>query len=252
MIVSFEENIDKPFVLRLDCLKKIWDPIKGEFEKVDVSMRCSDKASRKFSTWNEIRDYKNQPEKEVIGLSVYAREYSGGESKEVSIFFRSDSEVSPMSIGIKGSEGFVDTLKEEIYSSIEDAKIDHPVLSRINYAACSAVILAMVISLGIMLALGKVARGDFFDIEKMKDQFVNNTFSVLASSIIGILIPPCTLLGGKALDRLMERLYPPGFFALGQGEKRYKRLEKIRRKWSRGAYAIASLVIIPLVKLIFF
>ena len=128
MKVSFEEVIDTPFVLKSDTMKQIWDLLQEKLGKVNMSIKCCDKSTRKFFTWDEIIGYKNQTGKEITGMWIRAWNYSTEMDRGTNIYFNSDLPERAIVIDIEGSDEFVDTLKEEIYNSIEDVKVEHPAI----------------------------------------------------------------------------------------------------------------------------
>ena len=212
----YSEELSHAFVVRPDELKKLVELLQKRIGKVDISVDCVDKIEREFNTVKELIAYENSKSKRIRRIHLSAR--SDNYSKSATIVFR-DSFFMGVSINVNGREDVVSRLKEEILDIIAGMRPWYDVFARLDLFTIIGVgflILLFIFSIFILFEWIPVADSPSSDSKNVKGSALSIVFWLIIS------------LGLWGFYRLRGILFPRAVFTIGQGESRFRILEKVR------------------------
>ena len=213
MDVHYSDELKQAFVVSPDHLKKLVELLQKRIGKVNISGDCVDKIERKFKTVKDLIAYENPKLKRIRRIYLTAR--SDDYSKSATIVFR-DSFLfgSRISVDATGREDVVSRLKEEILDVIIGMRPWYNAIARTNLVL---VFLILWFILGIIVGFIAMLRPD-------SSLDSAESVSYAETAVIMSLFFLCVW----GLDGIRGFLLPLGVFAIGQGQSRFKLLEKIR------------------------
>lgn len=201
--------------MRAPVLKKIWDLFQSRIGKTTIRTKCADAMVREFSSWNQFSSFDNPPQKKISQLIISSR--SEDMKKSASIDF-SDWSWRSIGININGNEQVVSRLYDEVADILESTRPWYSRITKFNffYAISFPVLFSIIVML-------------LYNLDKTKgvEQSVNIGRAILITAVsISIFTILALIIWG--LNKLRSKYFPFAYFALGQGEERYKVDEKIR------------------------
>ena len=218
MNVHYSDELKQAFVVRPDHLKKLVELLQKHIGKVYISTDCVDKIKRDFETVEDLIGYENPKSKRISRLHLRAR--SNDDSKSATIVFRAPLWFQePVSIDVIGREDVVSILKEQVLDVLSGMC---PWYSRIASADLLTIIgvgcwiLLFISSIAVLFEWIPVADSPSSDSKNVKGE---------AFAIVFCLI---TLLAIWSFYQLRGFLFPKLVFTIGQGESRFRLLEKVR------------------------
>ena len=218
MCVHYSDELKHAFVVSPADLKKIVELLEKRIGKVNISVDCVDKIERKFNTVKDLVAYENSKSKRISRLHL--RFLADDHSKSATIVFRDPFwPLEAVSIDIIGREDVVSRLKENVLDVLSGMRPWYNWIARVNLLITFTIVL---IFLFIILTIFI-----FFEWIPVSDSAPSNS-GIVKGNAISILIPLSTLLCLLGLHRFRGFLFPKIVFAIGQGESRFKLLEKIR------------------------
>lgn len=205
-------------------MRQIWDLFQSHIGTVVCSGECADGIERAFSSAGAVLRFNNATQKQIIGMVFEAR--SKDRENFANLEF-SENNRAPVSVRISGSEEVVARLKDAVEDVIYGMK---PWYSRVTRLDFSYVALAMFMPL--LLFLQAYSHG-----KRIKSETIGEAISEAVVSIIFVAI---ILVSVWLMNKLRQRLFPIGSFALGQGKDRYAFDEKVR--WAFVGVAVPLII----------
>ena len=212
----YSEELSHAFVVRPDELKKLVELLQKRIGKVDISVDCVDKIEREFNTIKELIAYENSKSKRIRRIHLSAR--SDNYSKSATIVFR-DSFLMGVSINVNGREDVVSRLKEEILDIVAGMRPWYDIFARLD--------LVPIIGVGFLILLFIFSIFILFEWIPVADSPSSDSKNVKGSALL-IVCWLITSLGLWGFYRLRGILFPRAVFTIGQGESRFRILEKVR------------------------
>ena len=218
MNVHYSEELSHAFVVSPDGLKNLVELLQKRIGKVDISVDCVDKIEREFKTVKKLITYENSKSKKI--RRIHLRSQADDYSKSATIVFRDPSWLnSGVSINVKGREDVVSRLKGEILDIIAGMRPWYDAFACIDLGTIIGVvflILLFIFSIFILFEWIPISDSPSSDSKNGKGS---------AFSIVFLLI---TSLGLWGFYRLRSILFPKAVFAVGQGESRFRILERVQ------------------------
>ena len=219
-------------VLQLSDLEKLWKLLQDQIGVVGASASCSDEMIREFSTWRQLSSYDNPPTKEVVEFSIWARSEDLEMRADVHFPCRAWHTVA---IDIQAREQVASEVRDGLSDILEGMKPWYSFLVRVSFEHLG--LLAIMLYFAWCFTYGPC-------LEKLLEQSEASPQDSFRPFIIEILVS----LGlfsilhfvSKALDRIWSWLFPRAYFALGQGQQRYRIVERVR--WAMVGLGAASLL----------
>ena len=213
------------FVIRLYDLEKLWKLLEAHIGTVTASAECSDEMEREFDAWEELASYDNPPAKKIIRLSIESR--SDDWKRFVHIRFIGDIFVSTV-ILIRAQEQLISEIKDKISDTLDGTKPWYSFLARFGsylLVALSWVILWVLYwPQGLSEIILSLPAWETLRLPVWSPFVVLIGFTILL-----VLIGSAILIyADKGLRKPWSWLFPVGYFAIGQGERRYEIGERIR------------------------
>ena len=202
------------FVLRQSDLETLYNLLEKKIGTVTTSAVCSDDVERQFENLGELASYNNPKTKRILILLIE----SGAPNEEghAKLDFTENPETH-ISININVQAKTDSDIKNKVFDTIEGMKPWYSFLAETNN------FLTIFIAVGTGLGCVMIA---YLAIEKYyvlgNISKISRTFFLLYSSfIIGFI-------ANYVLKGLRKRIFPLGYFALGNGERRYEIAERVR------------------------
>lgn len=225
MKAEFRTTRNHAFVVHQDELSKIWRLLEDRIGPVNASVECSDDVVRKFDDWEQLASYDNPPMKKILELSIQSR--SDGWEKSAKVKF-SDSRWSPIHIEIEAPEKVGIEIKDKISDVLDGIKPWYSILTGVDFNY-------LLSFFGVMYLVWYIVFGRSLPASSSRSAAFYVLFFLVVLTL-GLVIHLST----QRLNKLWAWLFPVGFFALGQGEQRYKTVENIQ--WGIGIAFLVSLV----------
>ena len=214
MNVQYSDEPKQTFVVDGPELKKLARLLQDRIGKVHISVECVDGISREFNTVRDLIAYENSKSKRIHRIHIRSR--SNDYSKSATIVFRDSFRFGAgVSIDVIGREDVVSRLKEEILDVMAGMRPWYNVIARAD------LFIVLVIGYGILYFIAKIVVG--FKWAPLSDSSVSQSSRRKAEAIVLLFF-----LGVYGLDQLRGFLFPKLVFTIGQGESRFRLLEKVR------------------------
>ena len=213
MNVNYSETLSQAFVAGPDELKKLVELLQKRIGEVSISADCIDKIERKFNTVKDLIDYENPKPKRI--RRIYLTAQSDDYSKSFTIVFRdSFYREAGISIDITGREDVVSRLKEEVLDVVTGMRPWYNFMFDSKVGTIITTVFGMI--LGASLVFGSEIK-DISFITYLRD--VGPIYLMVAVLFLCLTSLFC---------QLREHLFPQIVFTIGQGQSRFKLLEKVR------------------------
>ena len=215
MDVHYSDKLKHAFVIRDSELKKLTRLLQDRIGKVHISVDCVDGFSREFNTLKDLIAYENSKSKRIHRIRLRAQ--SDDFSKSATIAFCDSSWFKKeVSLDVNGREDVVSRLKEGILDVIAGMRPWYNVIARVNF------FIAVPIECLTLYFIAVIA------VEFKSVSLIDSPVSHSTSSWNRIAIMPLSVLGAYSLELLRGYLFPKIVFVIGQGESRFRLLEKVR------------------------
>lgn len=219
MNVSMSCRLKQAFVLTKEDLSKLHRAL-GDFgDRVTYEVACRDRLTRHFNI-EELQDYENAPDKEIKSIEIWARaSHDVDKSAHLQL---SNYEGENIYVRFDGPEEAADKLNSAINERLAGMK---PWYSRLATAdffiLLGGLLLAFILGILVASAIGLLGppQGE----ESKGDRPLNPIAALLALAIVSM-----PFIGGFVLNRMRDRFFPAGVFAIGQGANRHSITERIR------------------------
>ena len=205
MKVDIDTEHKHACVVHSSDIKKLWKLLENDVGTVTARIKCSDDATREFDELEKLTSYENSPAKQIV--SLYIESHSGDRKKSVDIRFSND-EFSIIDIRIKAQEPLASEIRGRISDILDGTKPQYNYLALKNISPFARIVIGIIAS-GISVIAALYIWEDFWEFESVRRL---------------IIIAALTTWFLMGLSWLKRRLLPLCFFALGQGERRYRRL----------------------------
>ena len=213
MVVEYKKLLPRTFVVDAVKLKKLTELLEDNLGSVTFFIDCADGRSYKFESVEDLINYENPKSKKILKLGLHVR--SADDLRRSLISFNADSGLVPgfyMKLEVKESELFY--IKDKIEDAIAGMRPWYNFIARLAIWITFGVILLAITAEVIIIKQSGI-------IENVDDE---------TKDIIARLIPIGTAwLIGYPVYKMLSTCFPRGFFAIGQGESRYKTLQ-----WTHG------------------
>jgi hypothetical protein len=231
MKVSRQVFLKKSFVFRPVDAEKLYRSFKELVGEPRFTIECSDGLDRELGDLDSLLDFENALSKQIESVKVMAGSESWEQRATLKLTRRGQSTVF---ISLDGSEDVVSKLNEAIEDRIEGMSPWYAPLTRIGFVnlAIALLVSAYFIML-IVSALGLL--GGQANSPSEPDLRTEAYAYLLIFGATALVFAV-----GRGLDRVRDRLFPKGTFAIGQGEERHKRQEMWR--WTVVIGFLVSLV----------
>lgn len=218
MDVRYSDHLEHALVISPSDFKKLVELLQRRVGKVNIRVDCVDSIEREFKTAKDLIAYENPKSKRIQRIYLTAR--SDDYSKSATIVFRDSSYVGTgISIDITGREDVASRLKEKVLDVLSGMRPWYSWIARVDLVKTFAIVFIIpFIILPIFI---------LFEWIPVSDSPPSNSANVKGSAI-SILFLLSTLLCFWGLHQLRGFLFPKIVFAIGQGESRFKLLEKTR------------------------
>lgn len=215
MEVHFHTTRKHAFVVRQDGLQKIWKLLEDHIGAVNASAECSDDMVREFNNWEQLASYENPSTKKMLKLSIQSR--SDDRNKSANVNF-SDNSWGTIRIWIEAPKRVGAEVKDAISDILDGMKPWYSVLARVDIPYVIIFVFGFAYIVSNIYFLNQptgTPKGISFE-----RAFFLSGAVILFLGILAFFI--------WALNKIWSWLFPVGFFALGQGEQRYKTVEKVQ------------------------
>ncbi len=217
MKISRTSQLKSPFVISEDDITKLNEKIIEFAGNSSIQIECSDNLTREMNKIDELLEYDNPRNKSIksLRLSAYGKERF--ENRRVYLTF-SDSELSNIYLSIEGPEKEVTILNEKINDKLDGFKPWYAFMTRVDFLFVFLGLYFLLIAytyLGVLVGFINTAHNTVEENSIKKD----------AIFFVIIVLP---LVLSFILNWFRKKIFPISFFAMGQGKKRYKNLEKFR------------------------
>jgi len=231
MKVSRQVFLQKSFIFKPVDAQKLYSSFKELVGQPRFRIECSDGLDRELGDLDSLLDFENALSKQVESVIITAASESREQRATLKLTTRSQSTVF---ISLEGSEDVISKLNEAIEDRIEGMNPWYALVTRINF-----INIALAVLVGaylIMLTAG--ALGLLGGQASSPSKTDSRTEAYANLLIIGTVA--LAFAGAWGLNRVRDRLFPTGTFAVGQGEERHKRQEMWR--WAVVIGFLVSLV----------
>jgi len=209
-------------------IKKLCDLFRQHIGSVEMVADCADDVRREFEDPEGLFAFENPKSKAVRGLRISAR--SDDYRVSAALDFRG-SGWRGISLTIRASDTVVSNLKEGTLDILSGMRPWYSSLQRLDFLYALGVVWIVV-----YLALLSLVALKVFPSAQSKED--DASWSALArSSVWGVA--GIAIAGALALNRVRDILFPPAVFLIGQGEQRFKCLEKFQ--WLFVAFLVSLL-----------
>ena len=215
MKISRSSQIKSTFVLTANEIKKIHSLIKNYCGNVNMKIHCKDDLIREYNDVEELLEYENMKDKEIISMSFSSFGRDQYIDRIVSLSFESQR-YSNVYISIEGAEDETIKLNEKIHERFEALRPWYSIFSEIEFIYVTFGIFFTLILLIILMSI----------LGQMKQDELASTRYSFSSGFITASIP---MVLGFLLNRLKKIIFPLSTFAINQGEKRFKNYEDFRK-----------------------
>lgn len=212
--MRYSTKLPYPFVAGGDELKKLFDLLRNHMGNVTISADCADDKSRPFETIKELLTYENPKGKEIRRIVFTAQ--SDDYSKHGKIDLCSTPRPGIL-IDYTGREDVVTRLETQTLDIIAGIRPWYGVMHRINFQYVFWIVYVI-----FLLVLLTVAHYNWAYVSSLK-YVVPGPFELWFFLLPGIFFGL-----GLALDRFRDSLFPRAVFRIGQGESRFKHLERVQ------------------------
>jgi len=199
-------------------VKRIYAVLAQRVGPVAISLQCADGIDREFDDMDQLVNYPNARDRQIIRLRISARGERSGHSAALSL---SSGPSSPIDLFISASsDEFVLTLRQDLISLLRELR---PWYSKIATIDLVGAVLLTALAGSAVLILG-MATGL---VSVTSSEPVDSTAVTRASAVFWAII----ILTGAAvwsLNRLRSNVFPVAVFAIGEGMHRYQTLDTAR------------------------
>lgn len=235
MKTSVEFERKHAFVLGISHTKKMWDLSQNYIGNPKINVRCRNGLKREFDSWEQFLSFDNPPQKEILSLSLIS--HSKECEKLARVEFNNNS-WRPISINAEGKEDTVVKFYEDISDVVDGIK---PWYSKITNIDFFHFLWFLIVILNLIVTFG-INKNSHIKLNAFLEM---NAFQINLIGIAILVFSGLLILLSTMFNKLKLRFFPVGFFALGQGEQRYRIDEKVR--WSIAisffVSAFASLIV---------
>lgn len=211
--VRFARDYQSAIALEADDLTELWKLLASRVGPTIAFARCQDHVTREFSSARKLLEFNNSRPRGIHTLSLLSRS-ADHRDKNAVVRFQSQR-WSTIRVEIEASEPVVTRLSKDLESLLDGVKAWYRFPARLNFLVV-VVLLFLVPWLAANLAL---ATGWL--------QPSNATPSPKADAIF-LWLQLGFIATGIGLDWLKARVFPIVSFRLGHGERRYRRLNRLR------------------------
>ena len=223
------------YVIHLSELKKLWTLLADRVGTVTLEANCVDEVQRTFNDWEDVQSYENASSKRIAELTFSAQSPDFDKSVSIDLSPRVDYTVRVM---IACPENELSSLREDILDILDGMK--HRILSYIVGRDIFLVIMFALFVIGIVNSLGRILLHE--TISGPETDVVTSIDSLILGFYAGVIL----VIIGYILVRLRAVLLPSIYFAIGQGESRYKNWKS---RWGI-ALAVVSIIITVVVSVV--
>lgn len=208
----------QPFVLRPDDLRKLTEIMEKHIGPAMFNVRLADGITRHLATLVAVLELENpKGERQVISVEIEAE--SDSPRARATVEFE-DASYATVRIGYHGPASTVEKLNVEVQDRIAGMKPWYGWLTKIHFVLAMPILLLVSAVSGIaVLLLKEGIPSDNRPLELGR---------AALSYLLGVGLLFLSILVGRLLDILRDRLFPLVSFAIGQGARRYKTAELIR------------------------
>lgn len=213
MKAEFRTTRNHAFVVRQDDLSKIWRLLEDHVGHVKASGECSDDMVRQFDNWEQLASYDNPSMKKILKLSIQSRSDDREKSAHVDFSYNWWATIY---IRIEAPEKDGTEVKDKIYDILDGIKPWYSVLAGVDFNY-------LLLFFWVMYLVWYIVFGPSLPVSSSRSAAFYVVFFLIVLTL-GLAIHIST----QRLNKLWSWLFPVGYFALGQGEQRYKTVEKVQ------------------------
>lgn len=226
-MVRIRSGQDSTYVVRASDVNRICALLEKEVGRVRIVTECSDDIERDFSSSVELSSYDNSPGRSLLDMWIQSSRSTETESnsaiESASVYFSKGGRVS---ISVTGDEMRGSFLKERFREITDGTKAWY---SRIAMALDSDILAIVLATLWTVFLLSAFAYLRANSPPPSDPTPVVPPYIVALVAVATLAITAVPLIGLASLIRWLQRaLFPRAYFAVGQGEERYKVKDKLR------------------------
>ena len=226
-MVKIRNEYDGSFAARSSEIERICELLEDKVGTVEISTGCFDDVQREFSSFKELDSYENSLAREILDLSIQAHSRTETNSEisigRASVHF---DRCGHIHITVEGEELHGVNLKDRLRYITEGTRAWYGGITRVLQSdvwrpgaflmwGATIAYLYTVLTSGIPPSPDTLPLASFYLVP----------LGVLVGVVICIA-PPLVVVHG--LNWLQRTLFPKTYFALGQGEERYKVKDRLR------------------------
>jgi hypothetical protein len=209
---SHDSYRTQAFVLRRDDLQKLHKIIYLADDVCSFEIVCTDGLTREFRDLNELLEYENPPSKAIRTLSIESR--SGDWNRSASIRF-SAKDRDNIHIRLRGSEEEVSKYTAKIDDFFPSVSPWYGWISITRFVAIAYALGVFILVIAALSGYVSIVVSES-PLDKVRFMFYN----------MGIFYIPLAV--GSLLNKLRDWAFPLSVFAIGQGNERHQRKERLR------------------------
>lgn len=213
---SYDHDLNLPFVLRPEDLRKLYDIAQGSAGECEIVMQCRDGVERRPADLDESLEYANATDREIQKLALEGRRYTPSTHIRIEL---SSGFFHTVSVRIRAEESLLVQIRDKVDVVLKGMRPWYaPVARRDVFGTIQSVffLLYMTVLVSLFVTLPDTKLFSQAEMTKLRSS---------ALIFFGLAWPATW-----GLNKLRARIFPDACFAIGQGERRYSTRELIR--WS--------------------
>lgn len=217
MDAHYSVDLPHAFVAGPDELKKLATLLNDRIGNVEIRVDCADDASRNFTSVRELIVYENPKAKEIRRIHLNAR--SDDFSKRATIDL-SGSRWRGISLNYTARDDVVSRLRTETLDIIAGMRPWYSIMHRVDFVSVS-VFAYMLLWFGLLavVAFKLLPVSESNESDPSSSAFAQLVVFGVIAALFGI---------GIILNRFRDSIFPRAVFTIGQGESRFKQLERFQ------------------------
>jgi hypothetical protein len=216
VIVKREEVFTQPFVLTSDDLDGLAADLSGRLSKLDIDIKCADKLTRSFTSFQELKVFENPQGREIRELRISGR--TADYSIEFS-FWLTTQQRRNIYLNLKGDEETAIALNQAVIDRLHAMRPWYAWIALMNWY-WMVIALWFTFNLGAIFALFKGTLY-FRTLQEIRELDLSYVLRSFGAGLLPLLV-------GVILRRVQNFVFPMGSFALGYGARRHAKGEFVR------------------------
>jgi hypothetical protein len=205
MKVSREARLTSPFVLTVSELERVRRYFDASHDLI-IKITCDDEIVREFNSTDELAEYENLPSRAInsIGINVFQND-----GERVAFIHFGVAPRKNITVKLKGEERDVLALSEFIDARLPAMRPWYGFMVMFDW---KGMLISWLVVMGIYSLI-------MLFLKKLPLAVTDNITAAIVIYVISLVLT--LLVVSKLWSAILDKLFPPGVFAIGQGEKRH-------------------------------